>query len=297
MKLNKIFAIALAALTLTACSDDDNVVNTNDVTVNMQQSSMSVAEDAISGKYYSIPVVISGETNGPVTVTISVSGEGQEPATEDKDYIITSKTITIPAGETVGEFEFYGTGDNIINIDRQFKATIASAEGAKIGAEKSCLVTLIDEDKFLPEAYADVQGSWSCTLGSDTYNLTITGYEEGDPLYLKEVMTSGWNGRADVTAKATMSLDASTMEVTLAFPIGQTMATGIEFVGLGAADVRLCGFDGEYYYPKGGNVTLKSNPARTVMESQGMGLLGGVYIGEEFQGSWFRGTTVSLTKN
>ena len=37
MKLNKIFAIALAALTLTACSDDDDI-NTANVTVNMQKT-------------------------------------------------------------------------------------------------------------------------------------------------------------------------------------------------------------------------------------------------------------------
>ena len=44
MKFNKIYAIALAALTLTACSDDDDngLNSTSGVTVQMQQSTMSV---------------------------------------------------------------------------------------------------------------------------------------------------------------------------------------------------------------------------------------------------------------
>ncbi len=106
MKLNKIFAAALAILTMTAC-DDDDPVNTADVTVNMQQTQMSIAEDFSTGVYYYVPVVLSGETNGPVTVTIAVEGTGANPAVEDRDYMVTSKTIVIPAGETQGSFEFH----------------------------------------------------------------------------------------------------------------------------------------------------------------------------------------------
>lgn len=68
MKFNKLYAIALAALTLTACSDDDdNGLNTTSgVTVQMQQSTMSVSEDMQQNVYYKVPVVVTGEANGPL---------------------------------------------------------------------------------------------------------------------------------------------------------------------------------------------------------------------------------------
>lgn len=97
MKLNKIFAIALAALTLTACSDDDDI-NTANVTVNMQKTEIEVSEDFSTGTYYYVPVEVTGESNGPVRVTVKVEGVGSTPATEGDDYVITSKTIVIPQG-------------------------------------------------------------------------------------------------------------------------------------------------------------------------------------------------------
>ena len=99
MKFNKIYAIALAALTLTACSDDDDngLNSTSGVTVQMQQSTMSVSEDMQQGVYYKVPIVVTGEANGPVEVTVEVQGTGTTPATEDEHYVITDKTITIDA--------------------------------------------------------------------------------------------------------------------------------------------------------------------------------------------------------
>ena len=299
MKINKIIALALIAVSTAACDDDDNNVNTNDVTVSMQESTLNVSEDVVAGVYYNLPVVLSGETNGPVTVEVQLTEVSQNPATEDEDYLFTSKKIVIPAGEQVGNFEFYSIGDNEINADRQFIATIISAEGANIGNEKTCLVTLIDNEKFLPEAYADIQGTYIATgssaSGSLEFPLTITGYPEDDPRYLNEVMTSGWRNYEFVTAPATVILDAVTMEVTLQFSIGSTMAEGVEFQGLGACDVKLCGFDGQYYYTSG-TISMKSNPERTSFATEGLGILGGVYLNDQFQGSWFAWENVSMVK-
>ncbi len=56
MKFYKISVAALSALMLAACSDDDNL-NTSDVTVNMKDATMLMAED-FSSTYYRIPVVL-----------------------------------------------------------------------------------------------------------------------------------------------------------------------------------------------------------------------------------------------
>ena len=129
MKFNKIYAIALAALTLTACSDDDDngLNSTSGVTVQMQQSTMSVSEDMQQGVYYKVPIVVTGDANGPVEVTVEVQGTGTTPATEDEHYVITDKTITIDADTQIGYVEFYPKGDDVINDDRQFFVTITGA--------------------------------------------------------------------------------------------------------------------------------------------------------------------------
>ncbi len=56
MKFSKIFAIGLAALTMTACSDDDNNMNSaQDVTVSLGVTTLEVDEDD-NGSIYNIPV-------------------------------------------------------------------------------------------------------------------------------------------------------------------------------------------------------------------------------------------------
>ena len=63
MKLNKIFAIALAALTLTACSDDDDnnflggVNSAKGVTVEMGNSQFTAQE---SEEFFYVPVAVRG---------------------------------------------------------------------------------------------------------------------------------------------------------------------------------------------------------------------------------------------
>lgn len=73
MKLNKIFAIALAALTLTACSDDDDV-NSAACTVSMQEQTINASEDMVADIYYYVPIQVTGDSNGPIRVTVEVSG-------------------------------------------------------------------------------------------------------------------------------------------------------------------------------------------------------------------------------
>ena len=71
MKLSKILAIGLAVLTMTACSDDDefNFNSDGNVTVDMAQPSITLKENK---GYFNVPVVVSGEANGYVQVTVEV---------------------------------------------------------------------------------------------------------------------------------------------------------------------------------------------------------------------------------
>lgn len=292
MKLYKIFAISLAALTLSACSDDDDDFNTvADITVSMGQTSLSVSEDFLSGTYYQIPVVLSGETNGPVKVTVDVAPATENPAIEDEHYVITSKTITIPAGETSGHIEFHSAGDDLENPDRSFICTITSAEGASIGTDASCTVTLLDNERLLPEAYAKVLGEWLVTCDAGQYQMTISGYEEGEDGYLTSVLMSGWNGYPQCVATAGFSLDASTGVVSLSLAYGQIIAS-VRFNNYGQQDVQLIGFDGTYIYPTGSQTIESDENVTTFTFSQGVA---GAFNSGGWR-AWFTEQDIVMTK-
>lgn len=271
MKLNKIFAIALAALSLSACSDDDDFNTDSNVTVEMKESTMQVAEDVAAGVYYYIPIIVNGEANGPITVTVSSAGTGAEPAQDEKDYLITETSIIIPQGQKEGVIEFHPVGDNISNPDRQFTVTIQSAHGAKVGTQNTCLITLLDEDHFKPEAYAKTVGNWAMTTNRGTYPVEVIGYEEGSENYLNKVTIKGIGGQSRCKIEADFSLDATTMLVTLSIPYGQVMATVTFADPFGKQDVLFCGFDGQYLYPSGTGVAVSNVDVNQFTFEQGFG--------------------------
>ncbi len=300
MKFNKIFAAALAILTMTAC-DDDDPVNTADVTVNMQQTTITVAEDFSTGVYYNIPLVLSGETNGPVTVTVEVEGVGASPAIEDENYVITSKTVVIPAGETVGAIEFHPSSNDDINDDRQFTVTIVAAAGAKIGSNKTTLVTLVDEDHLLPEALGKLVGSWSGSTTRGSFTCTISEFPEGDPNHFKKVKLSNIAGLSylnDVILD--FSLDASTGQVILIMDMPQVLAEGITFTGLGTADVVLLPMDAGGLYLSGASSAISNEEVTQFVFD--MGCAGGLFTPGNHTAGGFMGSvnfqmpSFSLTK-
>lgn len=296
MKLNKIFATALAILTLTAC-DDDDPVNTADVTVNMQETTMTVAEDIQTGIYYNVPVVLSGETNGPVTVTVEVEGIGSDPATEGEDYVITSKTIVIPAGKTTGSIEFHSTGDTEVNESREFTMTIVSATGAKIGSNATTRIILFDDDHLLPEALAKTVGTWSTGAG---YNVELVALPEDDPDHFQKVLLRGINGTSRTSdLELGFSLDAASGCVNLTLACPQYVGT-FDFNGIGTADVQLLPRDADGLYISG-TLSATSDVDITVFAFD-MGISGGLFqpgtssAGGFLGYTWFNVVPLTLTK-
>ena len=142
MKLNKIFAVALAALTMTACSDDDKLeLNTaSGVSVAMEDATFTIGENV---DLFNVPIEVTGEANGIITVTVQVK-EGPanpddlehptQPAKEDVNYIITSKTVNIPAGSKTFGIEIRNNWEQgVINDDYVFELTIVDVKVASFG--------------------------------------------------------------------------------------------------------------------------------------------------------------------
>ena len=88
MKLTKIFAIALAAIMTTACSDDEEMTYNTEggVIVEMAETNVTVKENH---GLFTVPMVITGERNGYITVTVECTETGDDPAIENRHYFLT----------------------------------------------------------------------------------------------------------------------------------------------------------------------------------------------------------------
>lgn len=243
MKLDKVFVIALAAMTMVACKDDENVNTAAGVTVQMQQPTLVFPEDQISSAtYYDIPVEVIGDANGPVYVTVEMSPVGENGAKYGENYIVTSTSIVIPAGTKVGNIQFYPNGDRIINPDREFSVKVASAKGATVG-NASTTITLMDNDYMIPIVYENIQGPWTVTTESDLtspdeYMVQLVGYPEGDERYPYEVAVVGWFGMGSLVMTGQLDYNAVTEQALIVFPYGQmlgqiSMQGGVFNAGLG----------------------------------------------------------------
>lgn len=231
MKLNKIAAIALAALAFTACSDDDKFNTAADVTVEMGETEVRFAEDQASNTtFFTIPVVLNGEANGEVAITLDVAPFGESQAIEDTHYVITTKHLVIPEGVNKVNVEFYPKGDNVINDDRQFTIKIATADGAQIGTNSTCTVTLVDNEGMIPRAYEEIQGEWNATSnsvfsGSVTGTVEIVGVAEDEEGYQSTLYLMNWPDEGCVV-EGKLGVDGATGAASFTFPTGQTVLAG-----------------------------------------------------------------------
>lgn len=252
MKLTKYLLLAATALFLGACSNDDDWNSASDVTVQMGESSISVFENV---DLFYVPVKVVGKANGPVRVTIDVTETSSSPAVSDKNYIITSKTVVIPAGKTEVNIEIAATNDFDFNDDRQFTISIASAEGAKIGAQAVTDITIAD-DEHVP--YQSVIGKWTLSDinyfdgQAESYSVTITGVSESNPNYNRKLYLSGFGEHFDLDSPSSVEVefeyDEDTDEITLGLVLGQKI--GVYNNGTDH-DVYLFGIEGGYIVDEG----------------------------------------------
>lgn len=301
MKLYKVFGIALAALTMTACSDDDEFNTASGVSVAMKYDTMQISED-YSGTYYNIPVVVNGNPNNAIKVEVEVSAQGTSPATEGEHFLVTSKSIIIPEGATEGNIEFYPVGDEEVNEDRQFIVTIVKAEGATVADNASTVVTLMDNERLIPEAYENVQGEWlfECSEPEDACILTITGHAEGEEGYLKTLTVSGWMGYEWVSIEVGFSFDAAKMAANLQFSFGQWCATQVAFNGLGVCDVMFAGVSGNNLVSSGSVIATVDSEYKNISIPASAEFVGALFMSEtgSFTGKvWFWYDTMKMSRN
>lgn len=248
MKYFKLFLLVAAIAFFGSCSDDKETQNTNsDVVVEMESPTYSAKESAGSVK---VPIKVTGKTNGKVYVTIEVKEYGNNPAKEDVHYYVADKTITI--SDEIGYVEYRAVDDKEMNEDRQFQFVIKEAKGAKIGAQNTTTVTIVDNDNA---PYDRLQGEWKLSAKNpdgqnESFTVNITepaqfnedgteNREYGKVLYMDGFMDlSAGNGVNMI--KLNFSYNDKTLQGYVAFDCTETYTWFTnEFTGIGEADVKV----------------------------------------------------------
>ena len=194
MNYLKIYTLLLCAVLIAACSDDEEQFNSGAATVNLQETAMTVKESA---GLCTVPVVVTGEHTGTIRVTFELKDHN---AKEDENYIVTTKTLLIPAGQETMNFEFKTVDDKLVNDDRSFDVEIADVKGASIGENKRLTVTIKDNDSSF---YETLSGTWIFTGTASATNVSnvqvgfsvrVNTAEEGTEAYEHYLVCSNKNG-------------------------------------------------------------------------------------------------------
>lgn len=242
MKYIKLLAIALATTSMVACSDDDaNWNSASDVTVSMAQTEISVKENK---GIFNVPVSVEGEANGPIQVTVEVAEVGENPAMDDVHYLVTSKTIVIPADATTGNIEISTVDNGEINEARQFDITIVSVEGAQVGANITTTVNLKDNDAAF---YEKLQGAWKMNFtsrydGEASWSVNVVGYDEGEEGYDKTLFINGVLGYSFCALEMSYFFDTASKSGYVEIPLGTYVADYDDANGIYACTITDDGY-------------------------------------------------------
>ena len=244
MKLSKIFLLAGAVLAFASCSEKEEWNTTNGASVSVAQATLKVSE---AQGLFNLPISVTGERNAPVQVTIEVTPveatDNTLSAEEDVHYLVTSKTINISSENNTGNIEIKAVDDAEININREFKVTIISANGAKLDAENNTtIVTLKDNDS---NPYDRLAGAWEMQVISDydgavSWDVNVVTDSEDGSAYEKYAIVTGLSGYAFMTARLDYSYNAETEEGGVAFSMPYVSVESVNF-GSFVGDIHLYG--------------------------------------------------------
>ena len=244
MKLNKIYAVVLAARVFAGCSDEDEISwNTQEATVCMGEVEYVCKENK---GIVSVPIIVEGNRNGAIEVTVDVAESGDNPAMANVHYFLTSDRIIIPADANEGKVEFRLVDDNEINESRTFTVTLKSVKGrATIAAANGTKVTLKDNDS---QVYERLQGRWKMTsdseyLGALSWKVNIIGVEEGAEGYNEVLQVTGLAEYEGTSMTLQFNYDNATKKGCVYIPFGVLLAKGADLGFEEAYDVKTATFD------------------------------------------------------
>jgi hypothetical protein len=173
------------------------------------------------------PTVVEGQSGtAPVTFSVTLSNPSASDvtvewstaagtATGGTDYVTTSGTLTIPAGETTGTVDVVVNGDGTYEGDETLAVNLSNATGAPIGDTQG-IATITNDDAAPSVSLADasvVEGNSGTSLL--TFAVSLIGPSDVDAQV--DFATAG--------VTATGGTDYVTTSGTLTIPAGETTGT------------------------------------------------------------------------
>lgn len=217
----------LLPFSFVACSDDEGF-NTGEATVGFTNATMEVSEKAAT---IQVPLSVTGDHNGTIKVNILVK-DAQGTAIEiDKNVILTSDVLYMPAGVKSVSAEIYSDIETETDdYDRSFTLEITSAEGANIGIA-SCKVNISE----VVDPYEKLLGNYRLTaadLTSETGATVTFDVELTEGVSGKTFVVEGFDGYLlgyGLTEREYWTLEYNEQDATLSLVKGEYYATGVDF--------------------------------------------------------------------
>lgn len=238
---NIITMCCLMALMFVSCTDD-STINTTNAVVGMGSSTFSVKENK---GIFTVPVVVTGEQNGDIKVTVKVSSTDPS-CVEDKQFMVTSKNLIIPQTKKSVNVEIKAIDDRIINPDRSFIITIDKVEGAAISETASATTVILRDNDDIP--YDRMDGVWTVhatdMLADEPEDITwetrlSTVVDEDSAGYGSVITMSPWRmyggetyeGTLDIKHTMSFVYNQASQTATVSFRLGETMCEELVFGG------------------------------------------------------------------
>ncbi|WP_242056395.1 S-layer family protein [Nostoc sp. FACHB-152] len=200
---------ALGTQTTAAISiiDNDAVPGT----IAFSQATYSVNEDGTP--ISQVTLTRTGGSNGEISVVVTPSNG---TATASDDYSNTPITVTFANGETSKTISIPIVSDSQFEANETINLSLSSATGgATIGSQNTAILTIVNDDSFLPGAIAFSGANYSVNENGTPINqITLT-------------RTGGSDGEVSVTLNfsdgtATAASDYSNTPITVTFANGDT---------------------------------------------------------------------------
>lgn len=193
MKINKLaFGLVAAALmSFTSCSNDYPTFDDADAFVAMTSSSAYVAE---TGKTLKVPVMLTSLSGIEKTVEFSLTPDETAGAIEGTHYklVNSSKSLSFTKENPTQYIEFEILDNDIFEGDVRFTITLTKPDGLNLGANKSCIVTIEDDEHPLAFilgsftakgiSYYNGEQEWTARIEKDANDLSkvwIYGFVPG----------------------------------------------------------------------------------------------------------------------
>lgn len=193
MKINKLaFGLVAAALmSFTSCSNDYPTFDDADAFVAMTSSSAYVAE---TGKTLKVPVMLTSLSGIEKTVEFSLTPDETAGAIEGTHYklVNSSKSLSFTKENPTQYIEFEILDNDIFEGDVRFTITLTKPDGLNLGANKTCVVTIEDDEHPLAFilgsftakgiSYYNGEQEWTARIEKDANDLSkvwIYGFVPG----------------------------------------------------------------------------------------------------------------------